>query len=125
MRGQKGMNTELKDAQLFPGRGSGRVVLDEFGGGTPWAKGLWVVAVLIGLLDVYRFHKGAVFGYDTQHVWQAAHAILHGRSSWNQFVYPPGCLLFAFPFAVLPFRLARLLMYGVQCSWASSTCSGR
>ena len=79
---------------------------------TSWAKGLWVVALLIGLLDAYRWHKGAAFGYDTQHVWQAAHAILHGRSSWNQFVYPPGCLLFAFPFAALPFRVARLLMYG-------------
>jgi arabinofuranan 3-O-arabinosyltransferase len=75
---------------------------------------LWPLAVLIGLVDAWRWHKGAAFGYDTQHVWQAAHAVLHGGSSWNQFVYPPGCLLFAFPFAALPFRVTKVIIYLLQ-----------
>jgi arabinofuranan 3-O-arabinosyltransferase len=80
----------------------------------PWAMVLWPLAVLIGLVDAWRWHKGAAFGYDTQHVWQAAHAVLHGGSSWNQFVYPPGCLLFAFPFAALPFRVTKVIVYLLQ-----------
>jgi arabinofuranan 3-O-arabinosyltransferase len=80
----------------------------------PWAMVLWPLAVLIGLLDAWRWHKGVDFGYDTQHVWQAAHAVLHGGSSWNQFVYPPGCLLFAFPFAALPFRVTKVIIYLLQ-----------
>lgn len=80
----------------------------------PWAMVLWPLAVLIGLVDAWRWHKGAAFGYDTQHVWQAAHAVLHGGSSWNQFVYPPGCLLFAFPFAALPFRVTKVIIYLLQ-----------
>ncbi|HXZ61821.1 MAG TPA: glycosyltransferase family 87 protein [Acidimicrobiales bacterium] len=105
---------ELRDTRLFFGRGSGRAVALELRNGSSWAKGLWFVAVLIGLLDAYRWHGGAgVFAYDAQHVWEAAHAILHGRASWNQFVYPPGCLLFAFPLAALPFKVAKLVVYAV------------
>jgi len=110
-----GTDTELGHTGLFFGRGSGRAVARELSDGSPWAKGLWVVAVLIGLVDAYRWHQGGgVFAYDTQHVWQAAHALLHGRASWNQFVYPPGCLLFAFPLAVLPSKVAKLVVYAVQ-----------
>jgi arabinofuranan 3-O-arabinosyltransferase len=79
-----------------------------------WALVLWPVAAVIGLVDAWRWHKGVAFGYDTQHVWQAAHAVLHGGSSWNQFVYPPGCLLFAFPLAALPFRVTKVIIYLLQ-----------
>ncbi len=107
------MNTKSNDTRLLFGSRSVPTMVNELRAGTPWAKGMWAIAVLVGLIDLVRWHSGGAFGYDTQHVWQAAHAILHGRSSWNQFVYPPGCLLFAFPFAALPFKVSELLVYAL------------
>jgi len=98
---------------LFPTR-FGSDVLREFDDGSRWAKGLWVAALLIGILDALRWHSGAGFAYDSQPAWQSAHAILHGGASWNRFVYLPGCLLIVFPLALLPFKVTEALVYAVQ-----------
>jgi len=102
------------DGRLFFGAGSGTQIVQELKDGSRWAKGLWAATVLVGLIDAYRWHSGAAFAYDSQAVWQAAHAVLHGTSSWNRFVYPPGCLLIAAPLAALPFRGAELIVYLLQ-----------
>ena len=98
---------------LFPTR-FGSDVLHEFDDASGWAKGLWVAALLIGILDAVRWHSGAGFAYDSQPAWQSAHAILHGGAHWARFVYLPGCLLFAFPLALLPFKVTEILVYAVQ-----------
>jgi len=89
-------------------------IIREVSEGSPWTKCLWALAIVIGIVDAYRWHHGAGFGFDTQHVWQAGHAILHGGSSWNQFVYPPGCLLLTFPLAALPFKGTEVIIYALQ-----------
>src|ERR1700734_4292048 len=66
---------------LFPTR-FGSDVLHEFDDASGWAKGLWVAALLIGILDALRWHSGAGFAYDSQPAWQSAHAILHGGAHW-------------------------------------------
>jgi arabinofuranan 3-O-arabinosyltransferase len=101
------------ETPLFPTR-FGSDLLREFNEGSRWAKGLWVAALLIGILDALRWHSGAGFAYDSQPAWQSAHAILHGGASWNRFVYLPGCLLIVFPLALLPFKVTEALVYAVQ-----------
>jgi arabinofuranan 3-O-arabinosyltransferase len=108
------VHSETSDVAILPGAGSEREILRQFTDASGLAKALWAGAVVVGLVDAYRWHHGAGFAYDSQHVWQAAHAILHGTSSWNQFVYPPGCLLIAFPLAALPFHVTELILYAVQ-----------
>lgn len=104
---------ESEDRILFPGRDRSGIAR-EIREGSGWAKGLWVAALLIGILDAVRWRHGIGFAYDSQPVWQSAHAILHGGASWNRFVYLPGCLLFAFPLALLPFKVTEVLVYAVQ-----------
>jgi len=107
-----------KDSQattaLFPGPRSGSGLWREFVDASPWAKGLWAIAVLVGLVDAVRWHHGVGFAYDSLPVWQSAHAILHGGASWDRFVYLPGCLLVAFPLAVLPFQVTEFILYALQ-----------
>ena len=105
---------ESRDSRLFFGTGSGRGIIGELKDGPPLSKGLWVAALLFGLLDVVRWHHGDGFAADAYPAWQSAHAILHGSSSWNGFVYLPGCLLIAFPLAIFPFEVTKYLVYAVQ-----------
>lgn len=107
------LSPEDHHTPFFPKR-FGSDLLSEFDEGSHWAKGLWVAALLIGILDALRWHSGAGFAYDSQPAWQSAHAILHGGASWARFVYLPGCLLFAFPLALLPFKVTEALVYAVQ-----------
>jgi arabinofuranan 3-O-arabinosyltransferase len=102
------------DSRLFFGAGSGRAIVEELREGPLWSKALWAAALLFGLLDLVRWHHGDGFAGDSFPAWQSAHAILHGHSSWNGFVYLPGCLLIAFPLAVFPFEVTKYLVYVVQ-----------
>jgi len=102
------------DTRLFFGAGSGRTILGELREGQLRSKVLWIAALLFGLLDVVRWHHGSGFAADSFPAWQSAHAILHGHSSWNGFVYLPGCLLLAFPLAIFPFEVTKYLVYAVQ-----------
>ena len=104
---------ESADRSLFPS-GDRSHIARELREGSSWAKGLWIAAVIIGILDAFRWRTGIGFAYDSQPAWQSAHAILHGGASWNRFVYLPGCLLFAFPLALLPFKVTEVLVYAVQ-----------
>ncbi len=106
-------NHKSKDRNLFPFSELSRIA-DEFRAGSHWAWGLWIATALVGLLDAIRWHHGVGYSYDSQPVWQSAHAILHGGASWNRFVYLPGCLLIAFPLALLPFKVTATLFYIVQ-----------
>jgi arabinofuranan 3-O-arabinosyltransferase len=103
-----------RDSALFFGAGSGATIVREFIEGPRWAKLLWVATLVIGLLDVIRWHHGDGFGVDTFNVWRSAHAILHGGAVWTDFVYLPGCLLMVFPLAVFPFAVMKYLVYTVQ-----------
>ena len=105
---------ELRDSRLFFGAGSVSEIVDEFKQASRWSKGLWVVAVLVGILDVLRWHHGAGFSADSLPAWQSAHGVLHGRGLWNGFVYLPGCLLFLFPLALFPFVVTKYLVYAIQ-----------
>ena len=67
------------DTRLFFGAGSGRTILEELREGQPWSKVLWIAALLVGLLDVVRWHHGAGFAADSFPAWQSAHGILHGH----------------------------------------------
>jgi arabinofuranan 3-O-arabinosyltransferase len=102
------------DSRLFFGAGSGADIARELKEGPRWAKGLWVAALLIGILDVIRWHHGDGFSSDSLPVWRSAHAVLHGGASWGGFVYLTGCLLIAFPLALFPFKLTQYLVYAVQ-----------
>jgi Glycosyltransferase family 87 len=75
---------------------------------------LWCLAVLIGVIDLYQYHHLPVFGVDFASAWGAAHALLHHHTKWGGFVYLPGCLIFVFPLAAIPLRMARLVIYAVQ-----------
>ena len=78
------------------------------------ATALWSLVVVIGIFDLYQYHHLAVFGVDFASAWGAAHALLHHHTKWGGFVYLPGCLLFVFPLAAIPLRIARLVIYVVQ-----------
>ena len=78
------------------------------------AKLLWSLFAVLATLGAVEYYRRGLFSLDFDVVWAAAHALLHHRTHWKEFVYPPGCLVFALPLAVLPLRVARLVIYAAQ-----------
>ena len=75
---------------------------------------MWCLFIVVGLFDLYQYYRRGIFGVDFEPAWAAARALLHHRTHWSAFVYPPGCLVFVLPLALLPLHLARLIVYVVQ-----------
>jgi arabinofuranan 3-O-arabinosyltransferase len=89
-------------------------LLAEFRSADGVATAMWSVFVVIGMFDLYQYYRRGIFGVDFATVWAAAHALLHGRTKWGQFVYLPGCLILVLALAAIPLRLARTFVYAAQ-----------
>jgi arabinofuranan 3-O-arabinosyltransferase len=95
------------------------------------AVALWSVFVVVGLVDLYQYYRRGIFGVDFATVRIAARGLVHHRTNWGQFDYLPGCLILVLPLAVIPLRLARMIIYAIQFAglgyafWAITRITGR
>ncbi len=95
-------------------RGDLSRLADEFRSADSVAVALWSMFVVIGVFDLYLYYRRGIFGVDFETVRAAARGLVHQRTNWGQFDYLPGCLILVLPLAVIPLRLARVIIYAVQ-----------
>ena len=89
----------------------------EVGQGSHWVDWtLWVLAVAFVLERLLEVHRSGSYGADFGVVWNSAKNFLHHGSHWSGYAYPPSSLLFVWPVALVPFRLARAAMFPLTSS---------